>query len=85
MKALAKKIPVFLFLLLLLTITLDSCQKEETAPLVTYNRGDVSLVNSIKMYTPQEIQQILDVTGADLPFEIKHNVEAVSIQEFLIN
>lgn len=85
MKILLKQFSVFFFVLFLSAIAFESCKKEEAVPPVTHERGEISQISSINTYTTSEIQQILDATGADFPFELKHGVEVLSVNYYTVN
>ncbi len=65
-----------------------SCQKDEEAvPVtpVTYEQADISKITSLGVFSTDDIQEILDDAGADLPFIPKYAVEALSVNYYSCN
>ena len=62
--------------ILLLLLTLTFCKKEEE---ITGEQGDIMSTEQIRVYTPADIQAMLDLQKLQLPFTLVHNVKAVKI------
>jgi len=66
--------PVYLFSLLLLCLL--SCEKDKPE---TAERGYIIATKQIKIYTPKEIQDLLNINKFNIPFTLEHNVKAIKI------
>ncbi|RLD35378.1 MAG: hypothetical protein DRI83_06880, partial [Bacteroidetes bacterium] len=59
-----------------------SCQKDEEAEAVvpvSYERADISNITSLGIFSTDDIQEILNDAGADLPFIPIYAVAALSV------
>ena len=63
--------------LILLVFLLVSCKEEQ--PEIT-ERGGIVTTKEIDVYTPSEIQVLLDLANFQPPFTLTHNVKAVKIE-----
>ncbi len=68
-----KKLPVTIVILLTFVA---SCQKEQPE---TAERADIISTKLIRVYTPQEIRDFLEIRLFDPPFTLEHSVRAVRI------
>ena len=62
---------------IVLMIAFQSCKKDNPLPPETHKRGEIIQLNSLETYTSDNIQQILDAAGAQLPFVLNYAVEAL--------
>ncbi len=62
--------------LVFLLFCLVSCEKEQPK---TAERADIVSTKLIKVYTPQEILDFLDINKFQIPFSLVYNVKAVKI------
>jgi len=75
----------YVILILIAGFIFQACKKnEDTNPVtpVIHERGDISEVNSMGVFSTDEIQQMLNDSKADLPFSPKYVVEALSISYY---
>ncbi len=86
MKNSAKQLlPIFTMAIILLFAT-QSCNKESDPVVpVTHERGEIINSKSIGMYTPADIQQILDAAQVQLPFTLSNSVEVLSVTYYTID
>ncbi len=65
-----------------------SCQKDEETEAVipvTYERTDISKITSLGIFSTDDIQEILNDAGADLPFIPMYAVAALSVNYYSCN
>jgi predicted esterase len=76
-----------IFLLMVLMLSFQSCKKDNNNPpdLLPSERGDMIKSTTIGTYSVAEIQQLLDASGAQLPFTLDHPVEVLSVNYYTID
>lgn len=73
---------------ILTSILFSACKKDEritpNAP-ISHQIGEIHEIRSMGVFSPNEIQQILDESGAIFPFELSYGIEAFSLDYYSIN
>ena len=75
----------FFFMAIVLMIAFQSCKKDDPPPPETHERGEIIQSNSLETYTPDNIQQILDAAGVQLPFVLNYDVEVLSVNYYTVD
>jgi len=70
---------------IVLMIAFQSCKKDDPPPPETHERGEIIQSNSLKTYTPDNIQQILDTSGVQLPLVLNYDVEVLSVNYYTVD
>jgi len=73
---------------LLFAFTFQSCKKDENnepSPPVIHERGDLIKTSSLGTFSPADIQQILDVAGAQVPFDLGYSIEVFSVNYYTVD
>ena len=82
------KIKGLLWILVLLLV-IQACKKDDEnfVPVepVNHQQAEVTEVKSMGIFTPEDIQQLLDSSGTNFPFLLNHSVEAFSIKYYTID
>lgn len=71
-----------------LIFAFQGCQKDEVItpdPPKTYQRAEISKISSLGVFSPDDIQQILNASGANIPFTLEYSVEALSVNYYSID
>jgi len=88
MKNLYPSLKQCFLLLMLLFFAFQSCNKDENGEPslpIAHDRGDIIKTTSQGTLSPDDIQQMLDATGTQLPFILNYSVEILSLNYYSID
>lgn len=72
--------------LLFLLAAILACNKEDDLPVPDipgdHEKGDIAEIKSLGMYSSLDIQQLLENSGAEFPFQLKYEVEAFAVKYY---